>query len=105
MTKTEKTVRKFMSETMPFTYKNNENGFLMTTLANFYDWLEGKKKWVKVEDANFLEIGKEYLITRDDVVTTDIWYGEEGFKENGKVKLMVRKMPRPIFYSPYKNNN
>lgn len=43
MDKTEKIVRQFMSETMPFTYKANNDGRLLTNLANFYDWLETKK--------------------------------------------------------------
>ena len=43
MDKTEKIVREFMIETMPFTYKANNDGRLMTNLANFYQWLESKK--------------------------------------------------------------
>lgn len=43
MNKTEKIVRQFMSETMPFTYKANNDGRLMTNLANFYDWLKTKE--------------------------------------------------------------
>ena len=44
MDKTEKIVTDFMKETMPFTYKANNDGRLMTNLANFYDWLELKKQ-------------------------------------------------------------
>lgn len=43
MNKTEKIVIQFMIETMPFTYKANNDGRLMTNLANFYDWLQTKK--------------------------------------------------------------
>ena len=43
MDKTEKIVRQFMSEKMPFTYKANNDGRLMTNLANFYDWLKTKE--------------------------------------------------------------
>jgi len=43
MDNTEKIVRQFMSETKPFTYKDND-GRLMTDLANFFDWLAKNKQ-------------------------------------------------------------
>tara|TARA_R110000737_G_scaffold306769_1_gene314497 strand:- start:488 stop:628 length:141 start_codon:yes stop_codon:yes gene_type:complete len=43
MDKTEEIVIKFMKEVMPFTYRNNNDGRLMTNLANFHDWLKINK--------------------------------------------------------------
>ena len=48
MDNTEKIVRQFMSETKPFTYKDND-GRLMTDLANFFDWLAKKKQLTLTE--------------------------------------------------------
>lgn len=40
MNKAEKIVIKFMKEVKPFTYKENNDGRLMTDLCNFHSWLK-----------------------------------------------------------------
>ena len=78
MDNTEKIVRQFMSETKPYTYKDND-GRLMTDLANFFDWL-AKNKQLTLTDVVSSAKDKEptFKEMREEVLSNKLWKKKDG---------------------------